>query len=130
MRLDVGDLEVAEEGDGAAVRVGRRRKDAARIRRGELAHLDAALCREHVFLEAMRRELVEGALRVLHRELEQPDVVMRGEVQYRWEQHALPYRPARSAAASENRQDDEATDHDAKHAHRDLSEGGSFGAPT
>src|SRR5436309_12960209 len=59
VRLHVGDLEMAEEGDGTAVCVGPRREDAARIRRLELAHLDAALRGEHVFLEAMRRELVD-----------------------------------------------------------------------
>src|SRR5207237_5365403 len=103
-----------------------------RICRGELAHLDAVLRREHVLLEAMRRELMQGALRVFDGELEQPDVVMRDEVQGRREQHALAYGVTRSgsAAAAENGQDDKETNHDAKHAHRDLSEGGCFGVPT
>src|SRR6266581_1230024 len=119
MRLYVRNLEVPEEGDGATVGIGRRREDAARIRRFELAHLDAALRGEHVFLEAMGRELVEVALRVLHRELEQPDIVMRDEIQRRGEKHPLPHRPARSAA-SNNGQDDEGTDNDATRTHRDL----------
>src|SRR5439155_5547810 len=104
------------------------REYAGRVCRRELAHLDAGLRGEHVFLEPPRGELVEVALRVLHRELEQADVVVRHEIQRRRKEHALPGWVV-AATAAENREQEEGTKQNAKHAHWDLASGG-FGDPT
>src|SRR2546422_8737272 len=76
----------------------------------------------------MRRELVEIAFGVLHREQEESDVVMWDEIQRRGQQHSLPYRAMRSAAAKSRRENDEA-DQDALHTHRHLDQW-RLGAPT
>ncbi len=119
---------MAEERDRTAVAVGPRREDARRVDGRELAHLDAALRGEHVLLEAMGRELVEIAFGVLHREKEESDVVMRDEIQRRGQQHTLPYRAMRSAAAEGRRQNHE-RDQDALHTHRPLDQW-RLGGPT
>src|SRR5437868_3279296 len=53
VRLDVGNFEMAEECDRAAVAVGGVLKHPGRIGGVELAHFDPALRREHVLLEPM-----------------------------------------------------------------------------
>ena len=128
MRLDVGNLEMAEECDRAAVGVRGVLKHAGRIGGVELAHFDPALRREHVLLEPMCRKLVEIALGILHREREEPDVVMRNEIQVGRQQHALTHRPVTSAAP-EDHQDKEEANGDTRDAHRHLGLG-RLGGPT
>src|SRR6267143_4636815 len=87
-----------------------------RVLRAELEHLDAGLRRQHVLGEPLGRELMEGALGVLHRKRDKAEPSVGLQVEPRGHEDATP-----AATAGRRRQHEQQGRSPAEtHAHRRL----------